>query len=187
MVPDARARVVRSHMAAKTLRKRLSAFVTSVAAVGLGAGMGGLMGRRLVDEMRDLDAEQITALAKKYVPLLMATAGKSIDADKVGGTYKCDDCAKEFMPIFMLRDDLWWSVLTEEERPRQFNVETREPLCPGCDDGHKSVALCMSCCSNRLDRPLRPSDFDDDYWTSSMLADAAESVRPAPPDPAVAS
>lgn len=186
MVADGALPVVRCAMASKSFRERVSSFTGRAAAVALGAGFGGLVSNRVIRELQDLDADQISSLVKKYLPLLMATAGKSMTSEKAGGAYACDDCAKEFMPIFMLRDELWWTVLTEEERTRQFDTETREALCPNCE-GHKRVALCLSCCAKRLGRPLRPEDFAEDYWTSSMLGDAADAVAPAPPDPAVAS
>lgn len=171
-------------MARKSLRERFGSFTTGVAAVAVGGGLGAILARRMLGEMRNLDQEQITKLANKYLPMFMAMGGREMNSDSLD-TYACADCSSEFMPLFMLRDELWWTVLTDEERPKQFDVETKKPLCPGHDEAHGRVAVCLRCCSKRIERPLRPDDFAADYWTSGMLRDAAESVGPAPADPTV--
>ena len=101
---------------------------------------------------------------------------------KAVDSYACSDCPREFMPMFMLEDEVWWTVLKEEERAKQFDLDTKKGLCTH-DKNHRRVAICLRCCSRRLDRPLCPSDFMANYLTSSMLGAAAEVVRPELADP----
>lgn len=167
----------------KRLAKAFGSLPTKLVALATGGTLGALAAIRVLSALKEMSAEDMGKLGKKFLPVLMSFSGREMNPDNMD-QYACADCEREFMPMFMLRDELWWTVLTQEERPRQFDMETKEGLCMDHED-HRRVALCLRCCSNRLERPLHPADFSPQYMTSGLLGDAADVVTAAPPEPEV--
>lgn len=172
-----------SLLSRKRIAKIFGALPVSIVALATGGTLGGLAAIRVLSALKEMSAEDMWKFGKKFLPVLMSFSGREMNPDNMD-QYACADCEEEFMPMFMLRDELWWTLLTEEERPRQFDMETKEGLCMDHEE-HRRVAICLRCCSKRLERPLHPDDFSPQYMTSGMMAHAADVVMPSPPEPEV--
>lgn len=172
-----------SRLSPKRLAKVFGSLPTNLVALATGGALGGIAAMRVLSALREMSAEDMGKLGKKFMPVIMSFSGSEMNPDNMD-QYVCADCETEFMPMFMFRDELWWTILTLDERPRQFDMETKEGLCMDHKD-HQRVAICLRCCSKRLGRPLHPDDLAPNYMTSSMLGDAAGVMMPAPPEPEV--
>jgi hypothetical protein len=172
-----------SRLSPKRLAKFFGSLPTNLIALASGGAIGGLAAVRMLSALKEMSAEDMGKFTKKFLPVLMSFSGREMNPDNMD-QYACVDCEREFMPMFMLRDELWWTVLTQDERPRQFDMGTKEALCMEHED-HQRVAVCLCCCSKRLGRPLHPDDLSPKYMTSSMLADASSAMTPCLPEPEV--